>query len=35
MYTSGAVTRFELYIYDRWGSLVFASEDPEEHWVAT
>ena len=33
MYTSGAVTRFELHIYDRWGSLVFASEDPEEHWV--
>ncbi|MGB2014994.1 MAG: gliding motility-associated C-terminal domain-containing protein, partial [Flavobacteriales bacterium] len=33
MYTSGAVTRFELHIYDRWGSLVFTSEDPEEHWV--
>ena len=33
MYTSGAVTRLELHIYDRWGSLVFASEDPEAHWV--
>lgn len=33
MYISGAVTRFELHIYDRWGSLVFASEDPEAHWV--
>lgn len=33
MYTSGAVTRFEIKIYDRWGALVFASEDPEEYWV--
>lgn len=33
MYTSGAVTRFELRIYDRWGDLVFASEDPEAYWV--
>lgn len=33
MYISGAVTRFELHIYDRWGSLVFASEDPEAQWV--
>jgi gliding motility-associated-like protein len=33
MYTSGAVTRFELRIYDRWGALVFASEDPEANWV--
>ena len=33
MYTSGAVTRFELHIYDRWGALVFASEDVEMQWV--
>ena len=33
MFTSGAVTRFEIKIYDRWGALVFASEDPEEYWV--
>ena len=33
MYTSGAVTRFELHIYDRWGALVFTSEDPEAYWV--
>jgi gliding motility-associated-like protein len=33
MHVSGAVTRFELHIYDRWGALVFASEDPEAYWV--
>jgi gliding motility-associated-like protein len=33
MYVSGSVTRFELQIFDRWGALVFATTDPEEHWV--
>ncbi|HBP45874.1 MAG TPA: hypothetical protein DD635_08205 [Flavobacteriales bacterium] len=33
MHTSSSVTDFELQIYDRWGELVFASEDPEEYWV--
>jgi gliding motility-associated-like protein len=33
MHVSGAVTRFELRIYDRWGALVFASEDPDAFWV--
>lgn len=33
MYVSGSVTRFELQIFDRWGALVFATADPEEHWV--
>ena len=31
MYTSGAVTRFELHIYDQWGSLISASG--REQWV--
>ena len=33
LYTTGSVTRFELRIYDRWGDLVFASENPDLHWV--
>ena len=27
------VTRYELSIYNRWGELVFFSEDPDEVWV--
>ena len=33
MHTSSSVTRFEIRIYDRWGALVFSSNDPEEYWV--
>jgi gliding motility-associated-like protein len=33
MYTSTSVTVFEIRVYDRWGALVFASNDPEEYWV--
>ena len=33
MYTSSSVTSFEIRVYDRWGDLVFASNDPEEYWV--
>lgn len=33
LYTSGEVTRFEIAVYDRWGALVYQSQDPEEYWV--
>lgn len=33
MYVTGAVTRFELRIFDRWGALVFTTENPEEYWT--
>lgn len=33
LYTSGEVTRFEITIYDRWGALVYRSDDPEEYWM--
>ena len=33
MHVNGAVTRFELRIFDRWGALVFTTNDPEEYWM--
>lgn len=33
MFTSGNVTRFEIQIFDRWGALVFSSEDAETPWI--
>ena len=29
---SGEIDKYEISIYDRWGSKVFESVDPEEHW---
>ena len=26
------ITEFEIYIYDRWGKLIFTSTDPHFHW---
>lgn len=27
-----AMTRFQLRIFDRWGQVIFETEDPSEHW---
>ena len=29
------ITELELYIYDRWGELVFFSDDPNDGWDGT
>ena len=30
-----AITDFEMLIYDRWGQLVFSTEDPYEAWLGS
>ena len=30
---AGMIERFDLRVFDRWGQEVFATQDPEEHWV--
>jgi len=30
---SGMPTRYEFYVYDRWGNQVFVSHDPYEAWI--
>jgi gliding motility-associated-like protein len=31
-YTPNSFASYNLYIYDRWGQLIFESEKPEEGW---
>jgi gliding motility-associated-like protein len=32
IYTGPSVAQYRLSIYDRWGGLVFSTEDPQEYW---